>query len=724
MSVVYLATQRYPERRVALKILASELASQSGFRDRFIRESNAAASFDHPNVIPIYGAGDQEGVLWIAMRYVEGTDLHRLIHDRGPLPLERTLRILDQVGQALDAAHLRGLVHRDVKPGNILIAENDHAYLTDFGITKRVEAGTGFTETGAFLGSVDYAAPEQVRGEPVDARADIYSLGCVCYECLTGTTPFPRDSEIAVLFAHVSDRPPRPSETRPGLPTAIDDVLAKSMAKRTDRRYESAGEMMRAADAVLGRVATMQRISRHARPTRRRRPRVMVGAVAAAALVTVVVASAVWLGGTPITAPSTPLRSSITSTSPSVFAHTSLPTSSGRFPEGFAWTPVPTAPAFALAGDQALNAVTAHHGQLVAVGYDRTKPGANAAAWTSNNGLDWQPKTIDSRGTIGAGISAAIWDGHRFVAVGGIPHDQPDGIDGAVWTSSADAVSWTLARSGTFPIPGDQSIHNVVLAGPHLVAVGWTEGSYGRDADAWVADNYVWSGDPPTPLAGDEEMWDVTQFRDELVAVGSATASDGSTDAAVWRLPNGSANWSPPTLVEASGDQLMKAVIATTTGLIAVGWDGPPGDRDAAVWTSDDGIDWPRVPGLAAPGEQEMVGVVPVGPGFVAYGWSVGLGNDLNGAMWLSKDGRSWKPSTPSELGGPGNQYVKGMVWADGKLVAVGQSIANDDPNAAVWLGTPIPGATPTSAASETASPANSPTATAPVTSSASPTRS
>jgi hypothetical protein len=119
-----------------------------------------------------------------------------------------------------------------------------------------------------------------------------------------------------------------------------------------------------------------------------------------------------------------------------------------------------------------------------------------------------------------------------------------------------------------------------------------------------------------------------------------------------------------------------------------------------------------------------MVGVVPVGPGFVAYGWSVGLGNDLNGAMWLSKDGRSWKPSTPSELGGPGNQYVKGMVWADGKLVAVGQSIANDDPNAAVWLGTPIPGATPTSAASETASPANSPTATAPVTSSASPTRS
>jgi serine/threonine-protein kinase len=154
MSVVYLAAQEFPKRKVALKLLAPELADEPGFRERFVRESNAAASLDHPNVIPIYGAGEHEGVLWIAMRYVDGTDLAHLIRDSGTLPPERTVHIVEQVASALDAAHEIGLVHRDVKPGNILLARSDHAYLCDFGITKRREAGTEFTKTGDFLGSV------------------------------------------------------------------------------------------------------------------------------------------------------------------------------------------------------------------------------------------------------------------------------------------------------------------------------------------------------------------------------------------------------------------------------------------------------------------------------------------------------------------------------------------------------------------------------------------
>jgi serine/threonine-protein kinase len=275
MSVVYLATQEFPKRKVALKLLAPELAEESGFRERFIRESNAAASLDHPNVIPIYGAGEDRGVLWIAMRYVEGTDLAHLIDTEGALPAERTVHIVEQVAAALDAAHDIGLVHRDVKPGNILLARSDHAYLTDFGIIKRREAGTDFTKTGDFLGTVAYAAPEQIRGDPVDGRADVYSLGCVTYECLTGEPPYPRDAEVAVMYAHLNDPPPRPTATRPELPPGIDDVVAKAMAERVDRRYASAGELAGAVRTTLAPITPLA-----LQPTRRMRSLLIAAAVA------------------------------------------------------------------------------------------------------------------------------------------------------------------------------------------------------------------------------------------------------------------------------------------------------------------------------------------------------------------------------------------------------------------------------------------------------------
>jgi serine/threonine protein kinase len=303
MSVVYLATQDFPKRKVALKLLAPELAEDQGFRERFIRESNAAASLDHPNVIPIYGAGEDRGVMWIAMRYVEGENLAHLMAESGPLSPERTVHIVDQVAQALDAAHRRGLIHRDVKPGNVMLAEGDHAYLTDFGITKRREAGTDFTKTGQFLGSVDYAAPEQIRGEPVDGRADVYSLGCILYECLVGEPPFPREAEVAVLYAHLNEPPPRPTAHRSELPAGIDDVVATALEKRADRRYASAGELARADRDAFRPAVPVETVSS---ATQRRRSRAAF-ASAAVALATVVTVVAVAVsGGHPATTPSSP----------------------------------------------------------------------------------------------------------------------------------------------------------------------------------------------------------------------------------------------------------------------------------------------------------------------------------------------------------------------------------------------------------------------------------
>jgi tRNA A-37 threonylcarbamoyl transferase component Bud32 len=254
MGVVYLARQAFPERRVALKLLSPELAEDPDFRERFVRESNAAASTEHPNIVPIYGAGEADGRLFLAMRYVDGTDLGTLIRTKGRLDPERAVSICIQIAAALDAAHARGLVHRDVKPGNVLIDAGGHAYLTDFGLITRNEIDTGVTKTGQFMGSTAYCAPEQIKGEPVDARTDVYSLGCVLYECLTGEPPFPRASEAATLYAHLEERPPVPTAKRPELPPPVDAVVAKAMAKRPEDRYASAGEMAAEARAsVAGR---------------------------------------------------------------------------------------------------------------------------------------------------------------------------------------------------------------------------------------------------------------------------------------------------------------------------------------------------------------------------------------------------------------------------------------------------------------------------------------
>ncbi|MFE9097395.1 serine/threonine-protein kinase [Streptomyces sp. NPDC007264] len=245
MAVVYRARDLRLDRTVALKLLAPQLTRNDTFRRRFTHESRAAAAIDHPNIVPVYEADETDGVLYIAMRYVAGRDLRHLLDREGPLPLATALRIAAQVASALDAAHDHGLVHRDVKPGNILVAQGtdsdhpEHVYLTDFGLTKKSLSLSGFTTAGQIVGTLDYVAPEQISGKPVDGRCDVYGLGCVVYETLAGTPPFRRDDDMALLWAHQYDQPPPLTEQRPDLDASVDGVFAKALAKDPDQRYGS-----------------------------------------------------------------------------------------------------------------------------------------------------------------------------------------------------------------------------------------------------------------------------------------------------------------------------------------------------------------------------------------------------------------------------------------------------------------------------------------------------
>ncbi|MFF3762814.1 serine/threonine-protein kinase [Streptomyces sp. NPDC001922] len=271
MAVVYRAEDLRLGRTVAVKLLAPELARNETFRRRFELESRVAAAIDHPHIVPVFEAGETDGVLFIAMRYVEGRDLRALLDRDGPLSIEDACRIAVQVASALDAAHAHELVHRDVKPGNILVAEGtdadhpEHVYLTDFGLTKRALALSGFTSAGQFVGTLSYVAPEQISGRPVDGRCDVYSLACVVFEALTGAPPFRREDDIALLWAHQNDPPPVLSERRPELPPAADEVMARALAKAPGDRYgtcrefvselRAAGRTVRPSDAGHRRPA-------------------------------------------------------------------------------------------------------------------------------------------------------------------------------------------------------------------------------------------------------------------------------------------------------------------------------------------------------------------------------------------------------------------------------------------------------------------------------------
>jgi hypothetical protein len=254
MGVLYLALEPGLERRVALKLIAPEAAAEEVFARRFAEESRIAASIEHPNVVPIYAAGEEGGVPYIAMRYVSGADLARRLAREGRLEPGVAVELIAQIGNGLDAIHAAGLVHRDVKPANVLLSGAGgpgHAYITDFGVARNVSTESGLTQTGRFVGTLDYVAPEQISGGEVDARADVYALGCLLFKLLTGEVPFPKDGDAARLFAHLNDPPPAPSLWAPEVSMALDDVVARAMSKSPGDRYPSAGDLGRAAQAAL-----------------------------------------------------------------------------------------------------------------------------------------------------------------------------------------------------------------------------------------------------------------------------------------------------------------------------------------------------------------------------------------------------------------------------------------------------------------------------------------
>jgi protein kinase-like protein len=250
MSVVYAAEHVRLGRMVALKILSQSLARDETFRERFSRESQLAATLDHPNIIPIYDAGESDGFFYIAMRHVEGCDLGTLIEQEGPLSLGQTLFYIEQVASALDQAHEQDLIHRDVKPANVLIARpSDRAFLTDFGIVKQLST-RGLTKPAYFLGTYEYSAPEQIEGKEIDRRTDLYALGCILYECLSAEPPFKGDTEGSLIHAHLTEPPPRLSVKRPDVPLAVTDIIATAMAKKKEDRYATCGDFVRALRAV------------------------------------------------------------------------------------------------------------------------------------------------------------------------------------------------------------------------------------------------------------------------------------------------------------------------------------------------------------------------------------------------------------------------------------------------------------------------------------------
>ena len=257
MATVYRAVDEGLQRTVALKVFSPAVADDPSLRSRFIREARLAASLDHEHVVPVHASGEADGRLFIAMRFVEGRDLATMIAAEAPLEPARTIGLLAGVARALDAAHALGMVHRDVKPGNILVAERDgveHAYLADFGITHERSGGTGLTRDGQFVGSVAYAAPEQILGGEVEARTDVYGLACVAFECLTGVQPYRRPSDVTLLFAHLNEPPPAVSAFRPEL-VPLDDVVAWGMAKAADARPASAGAFLRSLETRFGAIS-------------------------------------------------------------------------------------------------------------------------------------------------------------------------------------------------------------------------------------------------------------------------------------------------------------------------------------------------------------------------------------------------------------------------------------------------------------------------------------
>jgi YVTN family beta-propeller protein len=518
MGDVYRAYDERLDRNVALKILTPRLADDEAFRERLVRESRLAASLDHPNVVPVYDAGDADGRFYLAMRYVEGTDLRALLRRSGALDPERALAIAAQVGAALDAAHERGLVHRDVKPSNVLVDERNHCYLADFGLTQS-PSDRDLVADGQTLGTLDYVAPEQVRGDPVDGRADVYSLGCLLYETLTGDVPFRRPSDVATIYAHLEEEPPAASERRSDLPGAIDAVLRRAMAKEPDARHATCVALVEDAREALGLAAAAPKLSRR---------RVALASLGALAVCCAAVVAAVLLtsggGGKPVTgsliqvdpASGTVVKRYAVSAHPGVVTTSAGRVWLGDFRDGSLWQ---------------LNPTTGDLQRLTSAGEPRDLTSSGNTVWVASDTAGTFGGTIAKYDAVGGGRIDAMQLATCSIGAG----------SGVVWATFCPFIDRLSTDDGPlrvlkqlalpFPQPRTGLVDRTSL---HDVAVG--EGSVWVTGD--MVDRRIWRLDPRTgrieatihlPVAmrtiaaGEGALWVTAPIDDLVLRVDPAT---------------------------------------------------------------------------------------------------------------------------------------------------------------------------------------------------------
>jgi serine/threonine-protein kinase len=466
MGTVYLAEETTNGRRVALKLLAPEVASDERFRARFLRETELAASLDHSHVVPMLASGEENGTLYLAMALVEGADLRKLLRSEGRFDPERAIDLIGQVASALDAAHAAGLVHRDVKPANILVErtdEGERAYVCDFGLARHVTSVSSLTSDRGFVGTIDYVPPEQVEGGTVDGRADVYSLGCVLFECLSGERPFDRESELSVLFAHLNDPPPRITELRPELSPSFDTVFETALAKSPEQRYSTCGELVRAARAALqGNVLARRRRIR-------RRSLVVLGTVAlvAGAAAGIIIATK----GTPRRAASAGLPISLRPSAVNL-----IDARSHRVVDHVGiGTEVPVA-------DTSWNAVFAKHAGwvLMAAKQRLVRIDLRTRKLTASKALPWPPGAITSTGKSvwvaqdnGPEIEEIDADSGKVLRHVTIQRGQSEGGlaygAGSLWLVSGNGVIRVDPRNGRivrrFPVAGTSTMRIVFANG-------------------------------------------------------------------------------------------------------------------------------------------------------------------------------------------------------------------------------------------------------------------
>jgi serine/threonine protein kinase len=733
-SVVYLAEQLNLGRKVALKVLSPQLTADETFRRRFEREWRVAAGLDHPNIVPVHDAGEAEGVLYLAMRYIDGEDLGRLLR-RGPLDPWRTIAISSQVAGALDAAHAEGLVHRDVKPGNILLSPHhgtgiERAFLADFGLTKRLAStGGGLTSSGQFLGTVDYVAPEQIQDAPIDGRTDVYSLGCVLFHCLTGKPPFARSSEVATIYAHVHDEPPT---FIGGGGTALDAVFARALDKDKERRFPTCSGLVEAARSAIERdgapavgahagadeprsietaVRTpaprddddaTARVEREAtqvvpvagrplRAGRSRRPWITAGVAIGLAAVATIVAITNARDGAPPGIPS--------SSGPSVSSEpASAPAYSWQNISD--WQPPLAHPN---ESEAIIGAIQARDGSLLGVGHaDPAAGDEDPAVWTSIDGTTWRRVDADRLAMSGYQrlVDVVEFKG-RFVAIG---YTGQTDVDAAVWVTEVDRRGWHLSWSEHEP--GLQAMRKILVVDGGLLALGWSQEGQDKDAAVWTSpDGRIWERTRQRSLVGPgtQQMWTGAVIGDAVIAFGAVPDTDGSTDAGFWRFRNGTWTTLDGGLSERPEDQEIRDVAVAADGtVVAVGISGANDEEDAAIWISHaDRIEvWRRARGrFHVRRQQELLAIAWTDPGFVAMGWTDRKRSGEDGLVWLSSDGLDWATPDASsleyiQLGRfEPTEEVRSLLTFEGrdgvKLVALGTTGNAPNENAEIWVGSP-----------------------------------